>query len=95
MVEVLDSNLEVWADKRSKMIFSKVVPQPLGMLKQVVLALFEPMVTRFGTQKDLKQVSKMGPLGANTRSKRGQNPSCPKMILYPCPNYCSLALSMW
>ena len=28
-------------------IFSKVVPRPLGMPKQVFLARFEPMVTRF------------------------------------------------
>ena len=31
-----------------KIIFSKVVPKPLGMLKQVFLACFEPVVTRFG-----------------------------------------------
>ena len=31
-----------------KMIFSKVVPRPLGMLKQVFLGHFEPMVARFG-----------------------------------------------
>ena len=30
-----------------KIIFSKVVPRPLGMLKQVFLARFEPVVTRF------------------------------------------------
>ena len=31
-----------------KIIFSKVVPRPLGMLKQVLLAQFEPVVTCFG-----------------------------------------------
>ena len=31
-----------------KKIFSKVVPRPLGMLKQVFLGRFEPVVTRFG-----------------------------------------------
>ena len=31
-----------------KMIFSKVVPRPLGMLKQVFLGRFEPVVARFG-----------------------------------------------
>ena len=36
------------------MIFSKVVPRPLGMLKQVFLARFEPVVTRFGPWKILK-----------------------------------------
>ena len=34
-----------------KIIFSKVVPRPLGMLKQVFLARFEPVVTRFGPWK--------------------------------------------
>ena len=31
-----------------KMIFSKVVPRPLGMLEQVFLGRFEPGVARFG-----------------------------------------------
>ena len=34
-----------------KMIFSKVVPRPLGMLKQVFLAHFEPVVACFGPRK--------------------------------------------
>ena len=34
-----------------KMIFFKVVPRPLGMLKQVLLARFEPVVARFGPRK--------------------------------------------
>ena len=34
-----------------KIIFSKVVSRPLGMLKQVFLAHFEPVVTRFGPWK--------------------------------------------
>ena len=34
-----------------KIIFSKVVPRPLGMLKRVFLARFEPVVTRFGPWK--------------------------------------------
>ena len=34
-----------------KMIFSKVVPGPLGMLKHVFLARFEPVVARFGPWK--------------------------------------------
>ena len=33
------------------MIFSKVVPRPLGMLKQVFLGHFEPVVARFGPWK--------------------------------------------
>ena len=31
-----------------KIIFSKVVPRPLGMLKQVFLGRFEPVVVRYG-----------------------------------------------
>ena len=34
-----------------KIIFSKVVPRPLGMLKQVFLGRFEPVVTRYGPWK--------------------------------------------
>ena len=34
-----------------KKIFSKVIPRPLGMLKKVFLARFEPVVTRFGPRK--------------------------------------------
>ena len=34
-----------------KNIFSKVVPRPLGMLKQVFLGCFEPVVARFGPWK--------------------------------------------
>ena len=36
---------------RKKNIFSKVVPRPLGMLNQVFLAHFEPVVMRFGPWK--------------------------------------------
>ena len=34
-----------------KTMFSKVVPRPFGMLKQVFWARFEPLVTRFGLWK--------------------------------------------
>ena len=34
-----------------KIIFSKVVPRPLGMVKQVFLGHFEPVVVRFGPWK--------------------------------------------
>ena len=37
--------------KAKKMTFSKVVPRPLGMLKQVFLGRFEPVVARFGPWK--------------------------------------------
>ena len=37
--------------RAKKMIFSKVVPRPLAMLKLVFLGRFEPMVARFGPWK--------------------------------------------
>ena len=37
--------------RAKKIIFSKVVPRPLGMLQQVFLAHFEPVVARFGPWK--------------------------------------------
>ena len=40
--------------RAKKMIFSKVVPRPLGMLKQVFLGRLEPVVARFGPWKILK-----------------------------------------
>ena len=43
-----------------KIHFSKVVPRPLGMLKQVFLARFEPVVTRFGPWK-IPKCLKNGP----------------------------------
>ena len=37
--------------RAKSIIFSKVVPRPLGMLKQVFLGHFEPVVARFGPWK--------------------------------------------
>ena len=37
--------------RAKKIIFSKVVPRPLGMLKQVFLGRLEPVVARFGSWK--------------------------------------------
>ena len=37
--------------RAKKIIFSKVVPRPLGMLKQVFLGCFEPPMARFGPWK--------------------------------------------
>ena len=37
--------------RAKKIIFSKVVPRPLGMLKQMFLGHFEPVVARFGPWK--------------------------------------------
>ena len=37
--------------RAKKMFFSKVVPRPIGMLKQVFSSRFEPVVARFGPCK--------------------------------------------
>ena len=39
---------------RKKNVFSKIVPRPIGVLKQLFLARFEPVVMRFGLWKILK-----------------------------------------
>ena len=49
-----------WVKNGSKPHFSKSNPGPFGMLKQVFLAHFEPVVTRFGPWKIPKNGSKMG-----------------------------------
>ena len=41
----------MWVPRATKNIFSEVVPRPLGMLKHVFLARFEPVVARFGPWK--------------------------------------------
>ena len=41
----------LWVQKWSKIIFCKFVPRPLGVLKQVFLVRFEPMVARFDPPK--------------------------------------------
>ena len=68
--------------RAKKMIFSKVVPRPLGMLKQVSLVRFEPVLARFGPWKipNLNAL-KMGRFGTNNASKMGQKHVFPKMIL--------------
>ena len=47
-----------WVKNGSKTHFSKSDPGPLGMLKQVFLARFEPVVTRFGPWKIPKCLEK-------------------------------------
>ena len=47
-----------WVKNRSKTHFSKSDPGPFGMLKQVVLAHFEPVVTPFGPGKNGKCLEK-------------------------------------
>ena len=66
--------------RAKKNIFSKVVPTPLGMLKQVFLGRFEPLVARFGPWK-IQNALKMGHFGTNNGSKMGQKRVFPKVIL--------------
>ena len=56
--------------RAKKMIFSKVVPRPLGMLKQVFLGRFEPVVARFGPWK-LPKCLENGPFWDQKRVKNG------------------------
>ena len=52
------------------MIFSKVVPRPLGMLKHVFLAQFEPVVACFGPRK-IPKCLENGPFQDQKRVKNG------------------------
>ena len=63
----------VWVQKWSKIIFSKFVPRPLGVLKQVFFTRFEPMVARYDAPQFQKAL-KMGSLG----TKKGQKCVFPK-----------------
>ena len=65
--------------RAKKIIFSKVVPRPLGMLKQVFLGRFEPVVARFGLGKS-QNALEMGRFGTNNTSKMGQKCVFSKMI---------------
>ena len=53
-----------------KIIFFKVVPRPLGMLKQVFLGRFEPVVSRFGPWK-IPQCLENGPFQDQKGVKNG------------------------
>ena len=59
------------------MIFFKVVPTPLGMLKQVVLARFEPVVARYGPRKVPKCLEN-GPFWDQKGVKNGSKTRFPK-----------------
>ena len=56
--------------RAKKIGFFKVVPRPLGMLKQVFLARFEPVVTRFGPWK-IPKCLENGPLWDQKWVKNG------------------------
>ena len=59
------------------MIFSKVVPRPLGMLKQVFLGRFEPVVARFGPWKIPKYLEN-GPFWDQQCVKNGSKMRSPE-----------------
>ena len=65
-----------------KMIFSKVVPRPLGMLKQVFLPCFEPVVTCFGPWK-IPKCLEIGPFQDQKCVKNGSKTRFPKSDLGP------------
>ena len=72
-----------------RIIFSKVVPRPLGMLKQVFLAHFEPVVTCFGRCK-IPECMENGPFRDQNRSKKGQERVFSKLVFnfLGCTNKC-------
>ena len=69
-----------WVQNGSKTCFSKTDRGPFGMLKQVVLAHFEPVVTRFGPWK-IPKCLETGFLRTKNGSKKGRKPVFPKLIL--------------
>ena len=71
-----------WVKNGSKTHFSKSDPGPFGMLKQVVLAHFEPVVTPFGPGKNGKCLEK-GPFWNQKWVKNGSKKRFSKSDLGP------------
>ena len=71
-----------WVKNGSKTPFSKTHPRPFGMLKQVFLAHFEPVVTRFGPWKIPKCLENR-PFWDEKWVKNGSNPLFFKRDLGP------------
>ena len=59
------------------MTFFKVVPTPIGMLKQVVLARFEPVVACYGPRK-IPKCLENGPFWDQKGVKNGSKTRFPK-----------------
>ena len=78
-----------WVKNGSKTRFSKNDLGAFGMLKPVVFAHFEPVVTGFGSWKP-QNALKMGHFGTKNGSKRGQQCVVPKVIPdhLGCSNKC-------
>ena len=68
--------------RAKKRIFSKVVPRPLGMLRQVFLARFEPVVARFGPWK-IPKCLENGPFQDQKCVKNGSKTRFPRSYLGP------------
>ena len=69
-----------WVQNRAKARFSKSDPRPFWLPKQVFLAHFEPVVTRFGPWKSPKCLEK-GPFPDQKWVKKGSKRIFPKAIL--------------
>ena len=78
-----------WVNNGSKVPSSRSDPGPFGMLKQVFLAHFEPMVTILGHGKS-QNALKMRRFGTKNASKMGQKCIFPNVILdhLGCSNKC-------
>ena len=88
---------QAWVKNGSKMHFSKSVPGPLGMLEQVSLVHFEPVVARYGPWK-IPKCLENGPFWDQKRVQNGSKCIFPKVILdhLGCSNKCFyLILSLW
>ena len=68
-----------WVKNGSKTHFTKIDPGPLGMLKQMFLAHFEPVVTCLAHGK-CQSALKMGHFGTKNGSKMGEKRAFPKVI---------------
>ena len=68
--------------RAKKIIFSKVVPRPLGLLKELFLARFEPAVMRFGPWK-IPKCFQNGPLWDQKWVKNGSKTHFSKSDLGP------------
>ena len=78
-----------WDKNGSKTRFSKSDPGPFGMLKQVFLAHFEPVVARYGPWK-IPKCLESGPFWDQKWVKNGSKRVFPKMIPdhLGCSNRC-------
>ena len=60
----------LWVKKWSKIIFSKFLPGPLGVLEQVYLAHFEPMVAHLVSRVDLLG---LGSTGSSSKQQQARS----------------------